>query len=159
MERYHRGPYQQMSPSGFPGFLLMILAIVGLWRLLPNHQHFYIAIPVLALLGGILAIFLRKYFRRQARAEEISLLHRTEEEFQRPNKKLSSAHYDALFTDASADTACPYCKNHFQPSDLVMLCDKCKSVHHLDCWNANSGCGIFGCEEKRASKIKQFIRN
>src|SRR5262245_54487266 len=118
MDKYHQGPYQHMSPSGFPGFLLIALSIGGLWVLLPNHSHCHLAIA-----------------------------------------KLASTHYDALFNRTATDTACPYCKNHFQPSDLVMLCDKCKSVHHLDCWNANSGYGIFGCDEKKASKIEKFIRN
>ena len=158
MDQYHQGPYQHMSPSGFPGLLLIVLAIGGLWVAMPDHPSFYFVISAVTILGAILAIFIRKYFRRRSRAEEISLLHNTEEDFERPNKKLASTHYEVLYNQTTQDTVCPYCKNHFRLSDLVMLCDKCKSVHHLDCWNANSGCGIFGCEEKKASKIEQFVR-
>jgi hypothetical protein len=158
MDQYHQGPYQRMSPSGFPGLLLIILAIVGLWVSLKPHE-FYYAVSGIAIIGFALSFFLRKYFRRQEAREEISLLHKTENEFQQPDKKLSSAHYQSLFISNTVDTACPYCKNHFQPSDLVMLCEKCKSIHHLDCWNANKGCGIFGCDEIRASKIEENIRN
>src|SRR5262249_16073331 len=147
MDNYHQGPYQHMSFSGFPGLLLIVLAIGGLWVLFRNPTGFYFFVSGAVTLGAVLAIFLRKYFRRQSRAEEISFFGRTEDDFQRPNKKLSSMRYDAL-TNNSADTSCPYCKNHFMPTEFVILCDKCKSVHHLDCWNANSGCGIFGCEEK-----------
>jgi Prokaryotic RING finger family 1 len=158
MDKYHQGPYQHMSPSGFPGFLLIILAISRLWVLFGNSTAFYLFLSGITIAGAVLAIFLRKYFRRQSRAEEISLFGRTEDDFERANRKLSSTRYDALFNNNSPDASCPYCKNHFLPSELVMLCDKCKSVHHLDCWNANSGCGIFGCDEKKASKIEEFIR-
>lgn len=158
MDRYHQGPYQHMDFSGFPGLLLIVLALGGLWVLFGDPTGFYFYIAGITILGSLLAIFLRKYFRRQSRAEEISLLGRTEVDFQRPNKKLSSTRYDAL-SNNTADTSCPYCKNHFSPTEFVILCEKCKSVHHLDCWNANSGCGIFGCEEKKASKIEEFVRH
>ena len=158
MDKYHQGPYQHMSPSGFPGLLLIILAIGGLWMLFRNPAAFYLFLSGITILVAVLAIFLRKYFRRQSRADEISLLGRTEDDFERPNKKLSSARYDALFNNNPSDASCPYCKNHFLSTEFVILCDKCKSVHHLDCWNANSGCGIFGCDEKKASKIEEFVR-
>lgn len=159
MDKYHQGPYQHMNFSGFPGLLLIVLAIGGLWALFRNPTAFYLFLSAATILGAFLAIFLRKYFRRQSRAEEISLLGRTEDEFERPNRKVSSTRYEALLNHSNADTACPYCKNHFSPSEFVILCDKCKSVHHLDCWNANSGCGIFGCDEKKTSRIEEFIRH
>jgi hypothetical protein len=159
MDKYHQGPYQHMSPSGFPGLLLIILAIGGLWVLFRNPTGFYLFLAGITIIGAVLAIFLHKYFRRQSRIEEISLLSRTEEDFHRPDKKFSSTSYETLFNNNTLDASCPYCKNHFLPSEFVILCDKCKSVHHLDCWNANSGCGIFGCDEKRASKIEQLVRH
>jgi hypothetical protein len=158
MDQYNQGPYQQMSPSGFPGLLLIVLALCGLWVLFRNPTAFYFFMSGIAILGSILAIFLRKYFRSQSKAEEISLLGRIQEDFERPNKKLSSRRYDSMM-NISVDASCPYCKNHFSATEFVILCDKCKSIHHLDCWNANSGCGIFGCEEKQASKIEERIRH
>jgi hypothetical protein len=83
MDQYHQGPSQHISPSGFPGLLLIALAIGGLWVLLRNPAHFYVAISGFTVLGAILAIFLRKYFRRQSRAEEISLLYKTEQDSMR----------------------------------------------------------------------------
>src|SRR5262245_60799548 len=104
MDQYHQGPYQHMSPSGFPGLLLIALSIGGLWVLFRNPTAFYFFLSGITILGAVLAIFLRKYFRRQSRAEEISLLHKTEEDFERPDKRLASTRYDALLSQTTPDT-------------------------------------------------------
>lgn len=43
---------------------------------------------------------------------------------------------------------CPYCKNPFDTVDVLAICSKCGTLHHPDCWESHSGCGIFGCGSK-----------
>lgn len=38
--------------------------------------------------------------------------------------------------------ACPVCGQQMQ---AIRTCDACETPHHIDCWNYNSGCAIYGC--------------
>lgn len=46
------------------------------------------------------------------------------------------------------DLNCPYCRNPFESVDGLAICSKCGTLHHPDCWESHSGCGIFGCGSK-----------
>src|SRR5262245_61667186 len=43
---------------------------------------------------------------------------------------------------------CPYCKNFAVGAKELVKCAKCKTVHHLQCWQENQQCSVFGCEGK-----------
>ena len=43
--------------------------------------------------------------------------------------------------------ACVYCGERIQAEDEVVVCPRCKSVHHADCWKKNGGCGKQGCAQ------------
>src|SRR5262249_39581585 len=91
--------------------------------------------------------------------EDISLFHKPEEIFSRPNSRKSSSDFKNLLAEELLDAKCPYCRNVFHSVDRVMFCDRCNALHHLDCWNTNSGCAIFGCEGKKAANIKKIATN
>lgn len=31
-------------------------------------------------------------------------------------------------------------------TDKLMLCQRCETPHHQDCWDYNGGCAIYGCQ-------------
>lgn len=39
---------------------------------------------------------------------------------------------------------CPVCQTELTRHGLV-LCQKCSTPHHRQCWTFNKGCGVFGC--------------
>ena len=41
---------------------------------------------------------------------------------------------------------CPFCENPIEESEEIVICNKCKTVHHLVCWNANRGCTTYSCD-------------
>lgn len=56
------------------------------------------------------------------------------------------------FLDAGAaqiidEARCQVCGEDIL-SDMV-FCRRCKTPHHLDCWQYNGSCSIFGCQETR----------
>jgi len=40
---------------------------------------------------------------------------------------------------------CPYCRTAISDQDEVNICPACDTPHHLDCWEENRGCTVFGC--------------
>lgn len=43
---------------------------------------------------------------------------------------------------------CPFCQTPIKPGKNTVTCDKCKVVHHEECWKENNGCTTFGCVGK-----------
>ena len=41
---------------------------------------------------------------------------------------------------------CPVCANEVKGQ--VLMCPRCQSVSHEDCWKYQGGCAIFACEPK-----------
>lgn len=154
---YHQGPYQNMSPSGFIGLVVCLVVVFSISTFFAPREFAFVVAGT-GVCGAALAIFLHFRFLRQAREQDISLLLTREEMFQPPDRNLYSSHYEEIHGNSPAPT-CPYCKNRFQFIERVMFCNKCHAMHHLDCWNANRGCGIFGCEGRRASLIRQKIQS
>ncbi len=40
---------------------------------------------------------------------------------------------------------CPHCKRGIEAGQTIVLCPRCKTVHHEDCWYNAGGCGRVGC--------------
>lgn len=40
---------------------------------------------------------------------------------------------------------CPYCKETTLGSFEVAACSKCNTIHHVECWDENHACAVFGC--------------
>ncbi len=40
---------------------------------------------------------------------------------------------------------CPYCQNEIDVTDSTMLCSRCRTLHHQQCWIENQGCAEHGC--------------
>lgn len=40
---------------------------------------------------------------------------------------------------------CPFCQTLIKPNINVIVCDKCKTPHHEECWIENGKCTTFGC--------------
>ena len=46
---------------------------------------------------------------------------------------------------------CVYCRSEISKNyQKTVICTRCKTHHHLECWLAYDGCSVFGC----ANKIK-----
>lgn len=40
---------------------------------------------------------------------------------------------------------CPYCKAAFKENDDIVICSKCNTPHHNNCWVENGKCAAVGC--------------
>lgn len=44
------------------------------------------------------------------------------------------------------NTVCPYCRGSVEPAgENGMVCGGCGTPHHVDCFEENGGCTVFGC--------------
>lgn len=39
--------------------------------------------------------------------------------------------------------------------EKVVFCTKCKTPHHLDCWQYFGSCAVYGCGQKRYIVFRQ----
>ncbi len=46
-----------------------------------------------------------------------------------------------------AGRACAFCRETIAPDDEVVICPRCREVHHAACWKQNGGCGRTGCPQ------------
>ena len=44
-------------------------------------------------------------------------------------------------------TNCTACLDQFEAGDEIVICPRCKSAHHADCWRAAAGCTKHGCPQ------------
>ena len=44
-----------------------------------------------------------------------------------------------------AGRQCIICGEELKANDEVVVCPRCKSPHHADCWREAAGCGKHGC--------------
>lgn len=52
--------------------------------------------------------------------------------------------------DAPAPTPaglCPICQTAIGPNQATADCPDCKSHYHLECWEHNKGCAVYGCPQ------------
>ena len=45
----------------------------------------------------------------------------------------------------SSPLICPYCKELTLGVSQIAKCSNCGTIHHVDCWQSNGSCSIFGC--------------
>jgi hypothetical protein len=58
----HKGPFQDMSPAGFPGLLVILAAVVCVWSLFP--VLFWPVVAVISVISVALALVLRGWRNR-----------------------------------------------------------------------------------------------
>lgn len=46
---------------------------------------------------------------------------------------------------------CPYCRYPLKGVAEAECCDGCQALHHVECWEENSGCAVVGCGQVAAS--------
>jgi hypothetical protein len=47
------------------------------------------------------------------------------------------------------DISCPYCHDNLEHSDFV-LCKRCETPHHEECFRLHKGCTQLGCQSRGA---------
>lgn len=45
------------------------------------------------------------------------------------------------------DATCFECTRPFEVNDEVIICPRCKAIHHKDCWIEKGGCARHGCRQ------------
>jgi len=55
----HKGPFQDMSPAGFPGLLVILVAVVCVWSLFP--VLFWPVVAAISVISVVLALVLRDW--------------------------------------------------------------------------------------------------
>ena len=55
-----------------------------------------------------------------------------------------------FWTRCMAREVCPYCQTRLKPGDVIVVCSKCKTPHHKDCWEENRMCTTYGCKSIQA---------
>jgi hypothetical protein len=40
---------------------------------------------------------------------------------------------------------CPYCRSPIYLWDTPVLCERCMTAHHQDCWKEADRCSVFAC--------------
>lgn len=48
--------------------------------------------------------------------------------------------------DSHPNKFCPFCQSPIKEEAEVAICSECLTPHHLECWQANSGCTTYGCQ-------------
>lgn len=51
---------------------------------------------------------------------------------------------------SQSQNECPYCKAVVDTSQAHKVCQNCLTRHHEECWDAYSGCAVFGCGGKES---------
>ena len=49
---------------------------------------------------------------------------------------------------------CPYCHTVIKPTHTTKECPECSAIYHIECWNENKGCSVFGCKQNPLNSIK-----
>jgi Prokaryotic RING finger family 1 len=57
----------------------------------------------------------------------------------------------------AGETICAICQTAFQPQDTNTVCPECKAEYHLECWQENGGCAIYGCAQVPATEHREAI--
>ena len=51
---------------------------------------------------------------------------------------------------------CPICSAEILESDETIVCPRCKTRYHKDCWRKNSGCATYGCSPSNYQRNPRF---
>lgn len=49
---------------------------------------------------------------------------------------------------------CPYCHTIIKPTQQTRVCPACSATFHVECWNENKGCAVFGCSQNPLTSVK-----
>ena len=52
---------------------------------------------------------------------------------------------------------CGYCQTQIKNAGETILCPGCKTPYHIDCWNENKGCAVYGCNETAIHEAEHSI--
>ncbi|HMS65079.1 MAG TPA: RING finger protein [Ignavibacteria bacterium] len=50
---------------------------------------------------------------------------------------------------------CTFCQTPIKNQDEELICPSCTSPYHIECWEENKGCAVYGCGEKFTGKINE----
>lgn len=53
---------------------------------------------------------------------------------------------------------CPYCKEAILRAKGSARCRSCRAFHHIQCWESNGACSVFGCTGKEAIMYAGLLR-
>jgi hypothetical protein len=56
----------------------------------------------------------------------------------------------------SGEQRCAYCREWLESNVSTVRCFQCNAPYHLDCFQVNSGCAVFGCREQQATATIHF---
>jgi hypothetical protein len=51
----------------------------------------------------------------------------------------------------SSEQRCAYCREWLESIVSTVRCFRCNAPYHLECFQTNSGCAVFGCREQQAT--------
>ncbi len=54
---------------------------------------------------------------------------------------------------------CQYCHSYIKSKEDMLLCPKCSSAYHIDCWYENEGCAAYGCNYRISVDTKKTVRH
>lgn len=54
---------------------------------------------------------------------------------------------------------CEYCQTNIKSSSEIVVCPKCQTPYHPDCWLENNGCAVYGCGYKSSDDAENFDSN
>lgn len=54
---------------------------------------------------------------------------------------------------------CQYCHSYIKSKEDMLLCPKCSSAYHIDCWYENEGCAAYGCNYRISVDTKKSVRH
>lgn len=52
---------------------------------------------------------------------------------------------------------CPVCFNEFAPGESMIVCPRCESPYHKNCWFISEVCGAYGCEYPIQKSIQRAL--
>ena len=57
----------------------------------------------------------------------------------------------------SSSEYCAYCKECILDMNAIR-CFRCNGAHHVDCYQSNGGCSVYGCNQKLSSDVTRASR-
>jgi len=54
---------------------------------------------------------------------------------------------DANVPPATQVGMCAFCLSPISNNEFVVACPACRTPHHDECWQENSGCAVYGCSQ------------
>jgi hypothetical protein len=54
-----------------------------------------------------------------------------------------------------AGKICPICQDEIKLGEAIVICEYCKLPFHSACWEANGGCGTYGCAGEATARPRQ----